>query len=75
MQRTGKAAVRLGWRSLLALVGGVASIAGLGSCGVAQPVYGVNTSCTNDADCTARFNSNWYCDVGTCTQRPPDAGK
>jgi uncharacterized protein (DUF2236 family) len=67
MRRTGKAAVRLGWRSLSALVAGVASIAGLGAC--PQPMYGVSETCTLDSDCTARFDSTWYCNHGTCAER------
>jgi hypothetical protein len=83
MRRTGMAVVGLGWRSLLALVGGAASFVGVGSgtgCGFApppygmQPVYGVQVSCTQNFDCTSRFNADWYCINGTCDVTVKDGG-
>ena len=83
MRRTGKAVVNLGWRSLLALVGGAASVVGVGisaGCGGleppygVQPLYGVQVTCTKDADCTTRIGAGWYCDGKTCVQHP-DAGQ
>jgi len=72
MRRTGKAAVNLGWRSVLALVGGVASIAALGaSCGV--PAYGIQPTCTKDSDCVALHGADWYCST-VCVERPADGG-
>jgi hypothetical protein len=55
--RTAKKVVGLGWRGLLALVGGIATLAGCGT--QSEIVYGpAIVYCTDDADCS----SGWYCD-------------
>jgi len=83
MRRTGKAAMNLGWRSLLALVGSAASVVGVSitaGCGGleppygVQPLYGVTMTCAKDADCTTRIGADWYCDKTNCVERTADAG-
>jgi hypothetical protein len=81
MRRAGRAVSGLGWRGMLALVGGVASLAGLGTsaCGT-TPVYGVRgdggwVDCATNADCEAKHGTGWYCPPsGHCTRVPVDAG-
>jgi hypothetical protein len=81
MGRTGRKLVSFGWRGMLALVGGVASLgwSGVGCWG--NPPYGpVPDSglidCTSDAECVAGHGKGWYCrpSSSTCGQMPPDGG-
>jgi hypothetical protein len=75
--RHAKKVAGIGWRGLLALVGGVASLAGCG--GVVEtppygvPLYGAQLSCSSDSDCATKVGNGWYCDQKTCAYRP-DAG-
>jgi len=57
---------------MLALVGGMASLAGVGC--VTQVYYGVQVACETDADCEAKHGSGWYCEDHLSCQPPPDAG-
>jgi hypothetical protein len=78
MRRSGEAVVRAGWRGLFALVGGVASLAGVGvvSCGMygPAPMYGPVSECTTSTDCETKHAQGWYCDNRVCLP-PGDAGK
>ena len=76
MRRTGRAVANLGWRGMLALVGGVLSLTGVGATSC-MPPYGTNpVRPCKDSDCAARFDSTWHCDeMGGCTDGViPDAG-
>jgi len=75
-----KSLANLGFRGLLLLVGGVATLAGAASCAYGPaPVYGMLT-CQDDTDCSV--SEGWYCDQSAkvCAHRdldagtPPDAG-
>ena len=76
--RQAKKVAGIGWRALLALVGGVASLAGCGGNEMppygAVPLYGAqNYSCSSDSDCATKVGNGWYCEQKTCAYRP-DAG-
>ena len=76
MRPNGRRLASFGWRGMLALVGGVASLAGLGTSACA-PVYGPApgdggwTGCATNADCEVRYGSGWYCEDHLTCQPPP----
>ena len=81
MRRAGTAVAGFGWRGMLALVGGVASIAGIASLQCGLPAYGPwpkgDASCDTEAECTASHGPGWYCDSwkSPCVERiEQDAG-
>ena len=72
--RTARKAIGLGWRAMLALAGGVATLAGCGGDNNVA-MYGVQLTCHTDSDCVSQATQGWYCDgkTFTCVYRP-DAG-
>jgi hypothetical protein len=73
-----RAAASLGWRGMLAVIRGAASLAGLGlvSCALYGPTppYGTPSECNTDADCQAKHGNGWYCEGHMSCEFPPDAG-
>jgi hypothetical protein len=76
MRRAGSKLSSLGWRGVLAVMGGAVSLFG---CGLEPaPKYGVQrVPCTTDSECVSKVGPDWHCVQAYCESGAPspDAGK